>query len=82
MSIITYFYIIILSVYGLKDIGWIREKENKTHICDVYKRPTLDWKTDTYTESKGMEKDISCKWKRIKTKQNTGIAILISDQID
>ena len=32
----------------------------------------------TQTKSKGMEKDISCKWKGKKA----GVAILISDKID
>ena len=33
----------------------------------------------TQTKSKGLEKDISCKW---KTKKKAGIAVLISDKID
>ena len=34
------------------------------------------------TESEGLEKDISCKWKPKKKKKKTGVAILISDKID
>ena len=33
----------------------------------------------TQTKSKGLEKDISCKWKR---KKEAGVAVLISEKID
>ena len=32
-----------------------------------------------HTKGKGLEKDISCKWKR---KKKAGVAVLISDKID
>ena len=35
------------------------------------------------SESEGLEKDISCKWRPKKNQKNkTGVAILISDKID
>ena len=45
-----------------KDTGSLNGYKNKTYIYAVYKRPTSDLGTHT-TESKGMEKDIPCKWK-------------------
>ena len=42
---------------------WMRKQ---TYV--VYKRLTLDQKTDTYTESKGIEKGISQKWKHTNKK--------------
>ena len=50
-------------------------------IRPIYMLPSRDpsqIKRYTQTKSKGMEKDISCKWKRKKV----GAAILISDKID
>ena len=45
-----------------KDIDWLNGYRNKTHIYAVCKRPTSDL-GHIQTESEGMEKDISCKWK-------------------
>ena len=40
-------------------------------------------KVHIQTESEGLEKDISCKWRPKKNQKNkTGVAILISDKID
>ena len=44
-----------------KDTGSLNGYKNKTQIYAVYKRPTSD--LGTQTESEGMEKNISCKWK-------------------
>ena len=41
-------------------------------------RDPLQNKVDIQTESEGLEKDISCKWRLKKA----GVAILISDKID
>ena len=58
-------------------------------LLNGYKRPlyilsTRDppqTKGHIQTESKGLEKDTSCKW-RPKKKKKAGVAILISDKID
>ena len=42
-----------------KDKGWLNGYKNNTPIYVVYKRPNLKQET----ESKGLEKDISCKWR-------------------
>ena len=44
-----------------KDTVWLNGYKNKTNIYSVYKRLTLDLKTHTQTESKGMETSIPCK---------------------
>ena len=43
-----------------KDIDWLKEYKNKTHIYTTYKRPTSDLGTQQ-PERKGMEKEIPCK---------------------
>ena len=45
-----------------KDIDWLNGYKNKTHIYAVYKRQSSDPGAHT-TESEGLEKDITCKWK-------------------
>ena len=67
MAVRTYLSIATLNVNGLnapieryKVAEWI---EKKTHIYAAYKRHTLDLET-LKTESEGMEKDTSCKWKQ------------------
>ena len=42
-------------------------------------RNPLQVERDTETARKGMEKDISCKWKQM---ERAGVAILISDKTD
>ena len=60
-----------------KDKDWLNGYKNKTPIYAVYKRPTS--KQGTYmTESEGLEKNISHKWRPKKA----GVSILISDNID
>ena len=44
-------------------------------------RDPLQNKGDILTESEGLEKDISCKW-RPKKKKKAGVAILTSDTIE
>ena len=45
-----------------ENTGLLNGYKNKTHIYAVYNRPTSDLGTHT-TESEGMEKDMTCKWK-------------------
>ena len=45
-----------------KDTDRLNAYKNKTCIYDVYKRP-IQTSGHIQTESDGMEKDISCKWK-------------------
>ena len=47
-------------------------KRNKTHLYAAYKILTSDVRTHT-TESEGMEKDVSWKWKQ----KETGVAVPI-----
>ena len=60
-----------------KDKDWLNGYKNKTPIYAVYKRLPQN-KGHIQTESEGMEKDISCKWRPKKA----GVAILISDKMD
>ena len=45
-----------------KDKGWLNGYKNKTPIYAVYKRPPQN-KGYIWTESEGLEKDISRKWR-------------------
>ena len=45
----------------------------------LFKRDPQQNKGHIQTESEGLEKDISCKW---RPKKKAGVAILISDKID
>ena len=81
MALPTYLSIITLNVNGLnaptrrhRVAEWIRKQD--PYICCLEENH-LRLK-DTQTKSKGMEKDISCKWKGKKS----GIAILVSNKID
>ena len=60
-------------------------------LCDPMNRSTPDLPVDPpknkghiQTESEGLEKDISCKWKTKQTNRQTkaGVAIFISDKIN
>ena len=44
-----------------KEKDWLNGYKNKTPIYVVYKRPTS--KQGTHSESEGLEKDISHKWR-------------------
>ena len=67
-------------------MGWMPQPKDKTGWMDIetrplYMLPTRDPpqnKGHIQTESEGLEKDISCKWRPKKA----GVAILISDKID
>ena len=45
-----------------KDKDWMNKYKNKTPIYAAYKRPTSNLGT-LQTESEGLEKDISCRWR-------------------
>ena len=45
-----------------KDKDWMNGYKNKTAIYAVYKKPPQN-KGHIQTESEGLEKDISCKWR-------------------
>ena len=57
--------------------GWMDKKTGSIYILSI--RNLLQIERHRQTESKGMEKDISCKW---KWKNKAGLAILIPDIID
>ena len=62
-----------------KHKDWLNGYKNKTLIYALYKRPTSNLGTHT-TESKWLEKDISCKW--CPKENRSSNAILISNKID
>ena len=72
MVLRTYLSIITLNVNGLnaptkrhRITQWIRKQDIHIYIYMASKRPISDGKI-YQTKSKGIEKDISCKWKKKK----------------
>ena len=64
-----------------KDTWHLKRQQNKTlTYCMLHARASLHIKRHTQTESKGMDKDTSRKWKLKKKK--AGAVILIPDKID
>ena len=57
--------------------GWMATKTRPLYMLSTRHPPQT--KGHIQTESKGLEKDTSCKW---RPKKKAGVAILISDKID
>ena len=57
--------------------GWMDTKTIPLYMLSTRDPPQT--KDHVQTESEGLEKDISCKW---RPKKKAGVAILISDKID
>ena len=76
----SYFSIITLNVNGLhvptkrQKTGGMDTKTRPLYMLSIRKRPQTQ--EHIQTESEGLEKDISCKWRPKKA----GVAILISDK--
>ena len=73
MALHTYLLITTVTVNGLNVLTkrqrvaeWIRKQDIHIYIYMASKRPISDGKI-YQTKSKGIEKDISCKWKKKKT---------------
>ena len=82
MALGTYLSIITLNVNGLnaptkrhRVVEWIRKQD----IYILTPRDPSQIKRYTQTKSKGLEKDVSFKWKR---KKKAGVTVVISDKID